>query len=916
MMSLPFLLSWPRMMRRIFQVLRGGVPDNATGCERVVPWRWLVLAGLLLGALPAHAIDYVFPGNLPLGCVDNSGGNYSCPGMTLAASDKFIIGAPKPVTITFSGAVTTGSFAELNASGAASDLMLIVNGAFVLGANSTLNGSVQTLGAGAVSIGAGSAIVGDISTQTGFVTVGAYGTMGGSISTVTGYVTLGTGVNISGTVSTQDQGYVVLGAGAQVGGSVVVSGGGYVTTGDSAAVGGSVSTVNGGITVGANGLVGGDISVSETGGVTLGAGSYAVGNISTQDGSITVGANGRVDGQISVNGSGEIALGEGARAYSVCCKNANTSCVANHSSNSQPQACITASAANFDCMETIAAYNNVVDNPVLRNPLFTKLVGTPFTFDIAAIRTNGTQATTYASGSSRRTVQLEIVDGSGSTACASRTAVAPAISQLLAFVGSDGGRKTVALNVTRAYSNLRCRVTDANVSPPVVGCSSDSFSVRPAAPTFAVSAAAGPSALALPVIAAGASFDLGATAQPTNGYGGTLTLDTSKLTAQIPAQDTTVQVGGVVGALTPITLIANAAPAAASYTEVGYLYLAPGAFRDDLHTLVDSTHGDCITDTVDNRYLSDTLVNGKYGCSVGNLAPMALGRFVPDHFDVGAPVLTANCAVGTPFSYFGQDGFTTAFTMTARNFGGATTQNYSGAFARFDLSNYAGYLFSTAPLPAGSALSSGATPPVGTWGQGVARVSARHQVSRPTVSTPETVIAISAKPSNGEASARAVTVVGDSVRLRYGRLQMKNAYGSEMLALPVPLEAQYWAAGGYYVTNTDDSCTAIPPASIVMGNFQKQLMACETRLSATGGVTLQAGKLPAPGLVLSPPGLGNAGSVDLQLNLTMAAYGNTCTSTAGSPALAARMPWFGVNPRAHATFGIYKSRLVYSRENY
>jgi len=349
---------------------------------------------------------------------------------------------------------------------------------------------------------------------------------------------------------------------------------------------------------------------------------------------------------------------------------------------------------------------------------------------------------------------------------------------------------------------------------------------------------------------------------------------------------------------------------------VGYLYLAPGAFRDDLHTLADRNYGDCITDTVNDGYLSDTLINGKYGCSVGNRVPSSLGRFIPDHFDVGLPSLTAACVVGTPFSYFGQDGFTTAFTMTAKNLGGATTQNYSGVFARFDLSSYASYLFSAASLPAGSALASSATAPVGTWGQGVARVSARHQVSRPTAPTPDTVVAISAKPSDGEAGANVATLVGDSVRLRYGRLQMKNAYGSEMLALPVPLEAQYWTTGGHYVTNTDDSCSVIPPASIVFSNYQKQLAACETRLSAAGGTTLQSGKLPGAGLVLSPPGPGNAGSVDLQLNLTTVASGNTCVNPAPSAALAGRMPWFGTSPIVRATFGIYKSRLIYSRENY
>jgi MSHA biogenesis protein MshQ len=136
------------------------------------------------------------------------------------------------------------------------------------------------------------------------------------------------------------------------------------------------------------------------------------------------------------------------------------------------------------------------------------------------------------------------------------------------------------------------------------------------------------------------------------------------------------------------------------------------------------------------------------------------------------------------------------------------------------------------------------------------------------------------------------------------------------LPLPVPLEAQYWATGGYYVTNVDDSCTVIPAASVVMGNYVKQLSACATRLSPTGSLTLQSGAMPGGGLILSRPGIGNAGSVDLQVNVTTVAYGNTCVSSAASPATAARVPWFGNSPVARATFGIFKSPLVYRRENY
>lgn len=888
------------------------------GLQRKV-WRLLGVSCLLFGALPAQALDYVFPGNLPLGCVDNSGGNYSCGALTLAASDTVTIAAPKPATITFSGAFSTGSGVAVNSGGQASDLTLVVNGAVTLGAQSILNAVVQTVGAGAVTIGAGSTIGGSVSTQTGFVAAGASSVVGGSISTVTGYVTLGAGTIVSGAVSTQDQGYVVLGASAQVGSSITVIGGGYVTLGDSAKVGGSIATVSDAITLGANSTVGGSAAVSETGAVTLGASAKVGGNVSTQTGATTVGANGSVGGQISMNGTGAITLGAGARAYAVCCYTKDTSCVTDGSGiTPSPLVCIALTAANFDCLETGASYNNVVGNPGLRNPLFTKLAGSAFTFDIAAIKADGTLATGYA-GSSAKAVTLELVDGSGNTACASRVAVAPAISQALTFSAGDAGRKSATLSVSRAYANLRCRVTDATQSPGIVGCSDDNFSVRPPAVILVASATAtAPSATSTPAIAAGASFSLAATA-PTagSGYAGTLNLDISKLTAQIPAQDTTVQGGGVPGILTPSTLVANAASTNASYSEVGYVYLAPGAYRDDLLTLVDSTTGDCIADTTNDQNLSDTLINGKYGCSIGNRTAATLGRFVPDHLEVSVPVLTPACSVSTAFTYFGQDGFTTAFTLTAKNSAGATTQNYAGAFARFDLTRYGGYGFgAAAPLPAGSALASGATAPSGTWGQGVAQVSARHQVSRPTAPAPETLITITAAPTDGEAGAGAPAVVGDSVRLRFGRLQMKNAYGSELLPLPVPLEAQYWVASGYYVTNKADSCTVIPTSSVVMGNYLKQLVACDTQLAPAGSTTLQAGKLPGAGLVLSRPNAGHAGSVDLQLNVTAQPFGATCVRPASSMATAAGTPWFGAGPTARATFGIYKSRLIYSRENY
>ena len=881
------------------------------------PWRLICAAALLASALPAHALDYVFPGSLPIGCVDNAGGNYACGALTLAAGDTVAIAAPTPARITFNGAFSGGAGVLLNSGSAASNLTLVVNGALTLGAGSTMNANVQTLGAGAVVFGAGSTVSGDVSTQTGYVTLGQSTTVSGGISTVTGYVSLGASAAVSGSISTLEQGYVVLGASGRVGGSIAVSGGGYVTLGDSAVAAGSISTVRDSVTLGAGSTIGGSVFISESGGLNMGDNSHVRGNFTTQSGSVLVGASGLVDGQIAVNGSGSITALLGGRVYAVCCNGKDASCFTDNSGVTPgPQICVTAAAANFDCLEAGATYNNVSGSSGLRNPLFTKLAGTAFAVDITAIKSDGTAATGYAAGFSKA-VKLELVDGSGSTACSSRAALTPAVSQTLTFGATDSGRKTATVTVARAHPNVRCRVTDATQSPSIVGCSGDNFSVRPTAITLlATPSASAPSATASPVIKAGATFSIAANSQPATGYAGNLTLDTSKVTAQNPAQDATVQDGGVVGVIAPSTLVANAAAVDATYSEVGYVYLAPGAYRDDLFTLVDSANGDCIASTSNGQNLSDTLVNGRYGCSVANQAVTSLGRFSPDHFEVSVPALTAACAVNTPFTYFGQDGFATAFTLMAKNTIGGTTQNYVGAFARFDLSRYANYGFSTPPLPAGSALTSSATLPSGSWGQGVARVSVRHQVSRPAAPTPETVVSVSAAPSDGEVTVGASTVVGSGTRLRYGRLQMKNGYGSEMLRLPIPLEAQYLAAGGYYVTNVDDSCTVVPAASVVMVNYSGQLAACATQLSPAASIALQSGVVPGAGLALSRPGTGHAGSVDLLLNVTIVAYGNTCVSASATPASAARLPWFGSSPTARATFGIYKSPLVYRRENY
>jgi MSHA biogenesis protein MshQ len=165
---------------------------------------------------------------------------------------------------------------------------------------------------------------------------------------------------------------------------------------------------------------------------------------------------------------------------------------------------------------------------------------------------------------------------------------------------------------------------------------------------------------------------------------------------------------------------------------------------------------------------------------------------------------------------------------------------------------------------------------------------------------------ISAADSDGGIGAP----VTASTAIRSGRLRMQNAYGSVRLPLAIPLEAQYWS-GSYWTTNLLDSCTSFPMSSVKMGPYIGALVACNTQISPAGNQTLSAGKLS---INLSKPTA--SGSVDMALNVGSTASGNTCIASTQSAATAALIGWFGANPSARATFGVYKSSLIYRRENY
>ena len=316
--------------------------------------------------------------------------------------------------------------------------------------------------------------------------------------------------------------------------------------------------------------------------------------------------------------------------------------------------------------------------------------------------------------------------------------------------------------------------------------------------------------------------------------------------------------------------------------------------------------------------------------SVGDVVGTAsgnVGRFIPDHFSITAGASTPACS--SLFTYFGQDGFSTAFTLTAQNLANATTQNYAGAFAKLGLATWAPYVFTSPGLPAGSVLAAGASAPTGAWISGSAAINAIHQVSRPTALTGQTSAVVNAAPSDSDGVTMTATQVAASTPLRFGRLRVPSAAGSQSRDLKLNVEAQYWN-GTAFITNIDDSCTVTASNAFNFGNFRKTLVSTDAVILGAP-LTMSMGK---GNLTLQKPAAGHAGTYDLSLSLGASPIDTACLQ-AWTPSIAASVgankgylqgAWctsgyggvYGKDPSARITFGVYRGadNLIYQRENF
>ena len=354
----------------------------------------------------------------------------------------------------------------------------------------------------------------------------------------------------------------------------------------------------------------------------------------------------------------------------------------------------------------------------------------------------------------------------------------------------------------------------------------------------------------------------------------------------------------------------------ATYSEVGVIQVQAS---DDTFAAVDAGDGSSVAERTAYSPITVT------------------GRFVPDHFTLTSGSVTAACVAGAPaFTYMNQPFQNLTVNIQAENAAGTVTVNYhSPGFP----ANLAAVAWQAENADNGVDLSARfdidlstplIEPPSTLWGGGVHSASTtmagfrRAAPDNPDgpfdslrlgvrLTDPDAVAlnALDMNPTTAGACAPCTAkMVGASNNVRFGRLHMLNAHGSELRALPLTVRSKFWNGSGF-AQNTADNCTSLAVGDFSYSNWQLSLNPGDTAVVAPGPWSAVAGVInnPLNILRLSVPGVGNQGAVDVTVATPVWLLGNwDGVDQLGDGAL------YDDNAAARATFGVYRDRLIFRRE--
>lgn len=297
-----------------------------------------------------------------------------------------------------------------------------------------------------------------------------------------------------------------------------------------------------------------------------------------------------------------------------------------------------------------------------------------------------------------------------------------------------------------------------------------------------------------------------------------------------------------------------------------------------------------------------------------------VGRFRPAYFDTE---VTHGCVAGT-FTYSAQP---FSVKVTAKEKNGGVTQNYGGSSWAYlttlsdagTTTNFSGNTIANTAFSSGVGTAAGVT----------------YTLVSPASASTLTLRAVDSDGVSSSGHTEGTTA------LRFGRLWLGNAFGSDQRSLTIPYELQYWN-GNAFVKNTGDTCTTIARANIGLFNYLGGVS--ETNVTVANNLPASIANTGGGGTItLTPPTTGGnlanvAGSVDLVVNLgatTTPAIATTWTDLnaanrdpndgpTGAERPWLRSRWYGAawdrDPTARATFGVFGSSQrrgpIYIRENY
>jgi MSHA biogenesis protein MshQ len=250
-----------------------------------------------------------------------------------------------------------------------------------------------------------------------------------------------------------------------------------------------------------------------------------------------------------------------------------------------------------------------------------------------------------------------------------------------------------------------------------------------------------------------------------------------------------------------------------------------------------------------------------------------IGRFYPAELRINDFRQVEACS--GVFTYAEQF-FNITGTVNALNVSGTVTSNYSDDFAKLTESD----------------ISIGVQTGTGSYSLGTFTLNFNNGVSALSISSnrygwgsphnaENVVLRLTGTDSDGvnctSLESSAVVNYADSniVNFRYGRLNIVNGYSPSDRALTLQVYAEYYKSDEpyRYTLCNEDNCTTFSVADINLFNFKGSLNNGETSVSALTVINSGIGTI-----TLSPPGIGNEGSVDLIL--TVPYYMNFQSGTA------------------------------------